>query len=119
METTTVNDDGKLVRDRIPEIIRESGREPQIRYLVGGELLVALGKKLVEEAQEAAEAISCRKDLVEELADVREVMTALMSTHGITHQEVDDAAITKARRRGAFDSGVWLATPSPAHGSTE
>ncbi len=65
---------------------------------------------MIEEAQEAAEAIGSRAGLVEELADLREVMAALMSTHCITDQEVAEAAAVKLEQRGAFDSGVWLVT---------
>ena len=109
METILVNDDGKLVRDRIPELIRQSGREPEIRHLVGDDLVAALAKKLVEEAHEAAEAIGSRDHLIEELADVREVMSALMATQGITDQDVAVAAAAKALNPGAFEDGVWLA----------
>jgi hypothetical protein len=49
---------------------------------------------------------------VEELADVREVMVALMAAlmaaRGITDQEVAKAAAAKLEQRGAFDSGVRL-----------
>ena len=109
METILVNDDGKLVRDRIPELIRQSGREPEVRHLVGDDLVAALAKKLVEEAHEAAEAIGSRDHLIEELADVREVMLAIMATQGITDQDVAVAAAAKALNRGAFEDGVWLA----------
>ena len=34
--------EGKLVRDLIPDIIRESGRPADVRYLSGAELLTAL-----------------------------------------------------------------------------
>lgn len=106
-----MNNEGKLVRDLIPDFIRASGREPQVRHLVGDELIAALGAKLVEEAQEAADVVGSRDDLVQELADVREVMAALMTVRGITEQEVADAAAAKARDRGAFASGVWLGSP--------
>lgn len=114
MEATTVNDDGKLVRDRIPELIRQSGRKPDVRHLVGDALAAALGEKLVEEAREAADAVGSRGHLVEELADVREVMVALMAARGITDKEVAEAAIGKVQERGAFDSGSWLVSPVPA-----
>ena len=57
--------DWKLVRDLIPDIIRKSGRDPEIRQLGGDELIAALGAKLVEEAQEAADVVGIRDDLVE------------------------------------------------------
>ena len=99
---------GKLVRDLIPDLIRQSGRTVEVRYLTGDELIAALGAKLVEEAQEAAEVVHSRTDLVEELADVREVIAALMATAGITDHEVANAAVSKAEKRGAFRSGTWL-----------
>jgi predicted house-cleaning noncanonical NTP pyrophosphatase (MazG superfamily) len=108
MEATTVNESGKLVRDLIPDLIRQSGREPHVRCLVGEELVTALGAKLIEEAQEAAEVVGSRKDLVDELADLREVMTALMAVLKIGDQEVAEAAEAKREQRGAFASGYWL-----------
>ncbi len=100
--------DGKLVRDLIPDLIRQSGRTIEVRYLTGDELMAALGAKLIEEAKEAAEAVRSRKDLVEELADVHEVIAALMAAGEITDREVADAVVAKAQERGAFHSGAWL-----------
>jgi predicted house-cleaning noncanonical NTP pyrophosphatase (MazG superfamily) len=51
-----------------------------------------------------------RDALVEELADVSEVMMALMALHGIEQQEVIDAAQEKVSRRGRFETGAWLTT---------
>ena len=68
---------------------------------------------MVEEAKEAAQVVGSREDLVEELADVREVMAALMAARGITDRDVAEAAAAKVLRRGAFDSGVWLISPVP------
>lgn len=104
--------DGKLVRDLIPDLIRQSGRTVDVRYLAGDELLAALGAKLVEEAKEAAVVVRRRADLVEELADVREVIAALMAAGGITDQEVVEAGVAKAQERGAFRSGAWLDSSS-------
>jgi len=104
--------DGKLVRDLIPDLIRQSGRTVEVRYLTGDELKAALGAKLIEEAQEAAEVVHSRKDLVEELADVREVVAALMSAGGITEHEVAERAVVKAQERGSFRSGAWLDSSS-------
>jgi len=101
---------GKLVRDLVPELIRESGRYPQVRHLSGRELMDALAAKLQEEAREAAEAIVDRDHLLEELADVYEVMQALMALHGIQWRDVVGEADTKAQRRGRFETGAWLTT---------
>lgn len=70
--------EGKLVRDLIPEIIRKSGRHAEVRYLSGAELVGALVAKLCEEAQGVRQAVDDRDLLVEELADLTEVISALM-----------------------------------------
>ncbi|MEP0772451.1 nucleoside triphosphate pyrophosphohydrolase [Coleofasciculus sp. FACHB-SPT36] len=56
----------KLVRDRIPEIIHQAGRECKVQVMSEAEYHQALRDKLIEEAQEAAEATA--QDLVKELA---------------------------------------------------
>lgn len=102
--------EGKLVRDLIPDIIRESGRPADVRYLSGAELLTALAAKLIEEAAEAAGAVDDRDALVEELADVTEVMAAQMALRGIGQQEVFHAAMVKASARGRFETGAWMSS---------
>lgn len=106
--------DGKLVRDLIPAIIKASGKQPEIRYLRGDDLINALAAKLCEEANEVAGALPDTKNLIEELADLREVMSALMSLTGITERDVIETAEAKAHARGRFEAGAWLVTGSPA-----
>ena len=60
----------KLVRDRIPDIIRQSGSECATETFSPDEFRRALRDKLVEEAREAANASD--DDLLIELADVEE-----------------------------------------------
>lgn len=74
--------EGKLVRDRIPELIRQSGRNPNVGHISGDDLVRALGAKLIEEAQEAAAALTNRDELIEELADLTEVIAAVMKIRG-------------------------------------
>jgi predicted house-cleaning noncanonical NTP pyrophosphatase (MazG superfamily) len=101
--------DGKLVRDKIPELIRQSGRHIEVRYLSGEQLTDGLAAKLIEEAHEAAEAVGNRYALIEELADLTEVISALTALLGIDPEEIDRAAQRKAQERGGFDSGAWVA----------
>ena len=58
----------KLVRDRIPAIIAESGRQCRTTTLTGPAYRSALLAKLVEEAQEVQAASP--EELPTELADV-------------------------------------------------
>ena len=59
----------KLVRDRIPEIINESGRHCSVRVLDDAEYYIELKRKLVEEVDEFLAETN-----LEELADILEVI---------------------------------------------
>ena len=67
----------KLIRDRIPKIIRQAGRECEIKTMSQSEYHQALLNKLIEEAKEAAEAKP--DNLVEELADIYEVIDVILA----------------------------------------
>lgn len=60
---------GKLVRDRIPEIIKNDGKMPIMEILSDEEYLKELDKKLSEEVAEYQADKS-----IEEMADILEVV---------------------------------------------
>lgn len=97
---------GKLVRDRIPEIIRESGRDPVVSVLEDAQYSAALEEKLREEVDELLSA--AESDRLEEAADIYEVLNALVGLLGASMQEVKDLAEAKRASRGGFDSRLWL-----------
>ena len=47
----------KLVRDKIPQIIREVGKQPFTRKIQGDELRQAIAAKIIEEAYELFKAL--------------------------------------------------------------
>ena len=96
----------KLVRDRIPEIIRNSGNQCKTTTLSNLDYIEALREKLVEEAKEATTASP--EDLPQELADVMEVMDALMAATGIEPEKVREIQKEKRSQRGGFDNRVKL-----------
>jgi predicted house-cleaning noncanonical NTP pyrophosphatase (MazG superfamily) len=102
---------GKLVRDRIPEIIRSTGRTPEVRVLEGDELLMALFSKLEEEAHELRTAP--RAERIEELADILEVIHTLARKFGLDMAELERADDAKRAERGGFDGGLWLVSRIP------
>lgn len=97
---------GKLVRDRIPEIMRARGIEPDTRVLEEPEYLHSLFDKLMEEAEELRSADP--SDRPEEAADVYEVLLAIATTMGLTMADIAVAAEDKRRQRGGFADRVWL-----------
>jgi predicted house-cleaning noncanonical NTP pyrophosphatase (MazG superfamily) len=92
----------KLVRDRIPEIIRKDGREPIVTVLKGRKLTQALEEKLVEEHEEYIESRS-----VEELADMAEVLFSLAKVKGVSEEDFIKTVEEKRLRVGGFDEGLY------------
>ena len=95
----------KLVRDRIPEIIREAGKVPVTRFVTDKmELQLRLIDKLAEEMQEYRESAS-----VEEIADILEVLQALVEqVHGLSWEQVREIQGRKWEGRGGFRDGIVL-----------
>ena len=98
---------GKLVRDRIPEIIAREGREPVTLQLNGEQLLIALREKLKEEVAELL-AAGDREAATEELADVYEVLEAFAERMGIAPDELAKLKDHKRAERGGFEEGIFL-----------
>ena len=96
----------KLVRDKIPEIIKGKGEEPLTRILGDEEYKAELEKKLKEECAEVLGASG--KDRVEELADVFEILKALAKLENSDIEEVFKIAKEKAEKRGAFEQKIFL-----------
>jgi predicted house-cleaning noncanonical NTP pyrophosphatase (MazG superfamily) len=96
----------KLVRDKIPAIIQAAGHQPSTRILDERDYQTALLAKLLEEAQEAHAAPA--QDLASELADVLEVLQALVASQGVTWDELLSLAARKRAERGGFDDRIYL-----------
>ena len=93
----------KLVRDRIPEIIRENDETPVTHAADGAEFRERLREKLCEEAAEFRESGDS-----EELADVLAVLAAIRDAEGIADAELERLREAKAEERGGFEEGVVL-----------
>lgn len=97
----------KLVRDRIPEIIENTGKNFSTRVLDTREYIKELKKKSFEELQEYVETNN-NEDAIEELADVLEIIHALAEYHGATIEEVEEVRKQKAEKRGGFKEKIFL-----------
>jgi len=96
----------KLVRDYIPQIIRQSGHQCNITILSEAEFSQALREKLLEEAQEVAGASP--QGLVSELADLQEVIDAILALYGISRDDVLTEQRQKRAERGGFEQRIRL-----------
>jgi predicted house-cleaning noncanonical NTP pyrophosphatase (MazG superfamily) len=97
----------KLVRDRIPEIIKRRGERAEMQQLSSDALLTALRQKLVEEGFEALDAQG-GEEVIGELADVQEVLIASCNALRIPMNELEAEREEKRQRRGGFDKGIML-----------
>lgn len=129
----------KLVRDKIPEIIkrqdsevvwskvgddirrRESNIDVKYRILDDEELKKAAIAKLIEEAQELG-AAKTMDEVAEELADIFEVCDLLLDIHrpkDITaydfEWDIAARAGSKAIEKGRFDRRIFLEEVSITH----
>ena len=96
----------KLVRDRIPEIIVAEGRDYATEIMEDAEYRQALLAKLVEEAQEAAQAEP--GELVKELADLYEVIDALLMAFDLDEDAILALQEKLRDERGGFKQRIKL-----------
>lgn len=93
----------KLVRDNIPEIIRNNNETPITKTLNNDEYLIELRTKLQEEVDEFLESND-----IAELADILEVIDALSTANNSSLNEVMDIKIRKAEKNGKFENKIFL-----------
>ena len=93
----------KLVRDRIPEIIEADGKTCVCETLSDEDYLSLLDQKLNEELAEYQESKS-----LEELADLLEVMQAVVKGRGWTMEQLESLRAEKAAKRGGFEKKLLL-----------
>ena len=88
----------KLVRDRIPEIITEAGKDFSVTQVRGDRLQDYAMKKLQEEVQEFVE-----NPCAEEAADIMEVFHFICNRMGIKDSEIMAQSTSKRLLRGGFE----------------
>lgn len=93
----------KLVRDRIPEMIRQQGFTPITQRLNADEYLSELHRKLREETEEYLSDQSA-----EEIADILEVIEAICVTKGFSQEEIRRIKAEKYTKRGGFNERIYL-----------
>ncbi len=96
----------KLIRDEIPEKIKEAGGDYGVRVLGKAEFEKELKKKLVEESKELAKA--SKEELLNELADVLELIKSIASNNKTSFSKVEKFQEEKRKKRGAFKKKLFL-----------
>ena len=93
----------KLVRDKIPEIIKEDGETPKVRIAEKDELDKLLREKIVEEAKEFLHSGD-----TEELVDIQEAIDALLKLRKADPALIEIQRHSKLLVRGGFTKGYVL-----------
>lgn len=93
----------KLVRDRIPDIIRAKGESCVTHVADDAEYEIKLFEKLREEAEELI-----RDKSIGEIADVLEVIDAIAEFKGFPKKEVETVKQKKFGERGGFSDRIIL-----------
>ncbi len=106
----------KLVRDKMIDIYKHDVEERisaggySVRYMEKEETLERLKDKLLEEAKEVFEAYgeNDKSHLKEEIADVIEVIDAILYHNNIELKEVLALRDAKKEKKGGFETGLFL-----------
>lgn len=93
----------KLVRDKIPQIIEQDGKQVKIEKLKSNNLIKVLNQKLDEELAEYKE-----NEEIEELADLVEVIYGILNHRGVSISEFESIRENKNNERGSFNEGILL-----------
>lgn len=96
----------KLIRDKIPEIIKANEGKYEIRILDDKEFEKELKNKLLEEVNEL---VSAKKgEELNELADILEITKSLSSHFKISFNKLQKYQLEKRRKRGGFKKKIFL-----------
>jgi len=97
----------KLIRDKIPQIIRSAGWTPKIKTLSKKEYFKELRKKVLEEAKELIQAKD-GEDVINEVVDIQELIDSLLSEIHLTKLQLKKKQGVKNKKRGAFKKRLFL-----------
>lgn len=97
----------KLIRDSIPERIRESGADFGVKELSDEEFEKELVKKVEEEASALPKART-KEELVSELGDVLDVIDEIKKLKGISEEELAASRAKEFERKGGFAKRLFL-----------
>lgn len=96
----------KLIRDFIPEILKSKGIVMHTRVMEPEEFIQRLKDKLLEESEEVRQTKNS-DELLEELADVMEIMHTLAAAEGLSMELIEKKRAEKQHLRGGFADRLY------------
>jgi len=78
-----------------------------MKVLEPSEHEIEIKRKLIEELMEYQET-SNNEDAIEELADLLELIYAVLPMHGSSMEDLEKVRLAKREKRGGFEKGYFL-----------
>ena len=97
----------KLIRDKIPQIIKDDGWTPKTRILNIEGFRRELKKKVLEEAKELIKAEE-KDEIIDEIVDIQEIVDTLIKEYGLTKSTIRTRQKKKNKKRGGFKKRLFL-----------
>ncbi|MDZ7760176.1 MAG: DEAD/DEAH box helicase family protein [Desulfovermiculus sp.] len=100
----------KLVRDKIPSIIRDNDHQPTGSNLSGQDLTQAANQKLLEAVYELFTEVQIGEEssVLKESADVLEVVLTILKQLGYSFDDLISEMERRREQKGGFEQGLFL-----------
>lgn len=101
----------KLIRDKLLIEYEKNNQKAEIASLSMEEHTKALANKLIEEAYEVKREIDknvINDKIIEEIADVQQVIDDLVYLCGLTKDQIEEARLSKFDKKGGFKNGTYV-----------
>jgi len=106
----------KLWRDKAIDLLEKMGSKIHWKRLDDSAFDQEIRVKLLEESEEVKKAVS-KQELIEELADVYDILDTILKLHDIDKTEVEKSQAKKNQSRGGFDGRKYVTIAEHAPGS--
>ena len=93
----------KLVRDKIPDIIKKNGQKPICHIANDEEYKEALLKKLDEEVKEFQHDKTAM-----EIGDMMDILDAISDVFNFSKEDIEKERVKKNQERGSFSKRIIL-----------
>jgi predicted house-cleaning noncanonical NTP pyrophosphatase (MazG superfamily) len=102
--------EGKLVRDKLPDVIRAEKHIVKTLKLDNAQLATYILEKMPEEIAEIKEALGGgdKSEVADEIADLQTLIDSLVEIVGIDKADVDKIKQKKTGKKGAFINGAYI-----------
>jgi len=98
----------KLIRDKLRIEYERMNQKATYRKLSSSEFFEALKQKLIEEVKEIQP--TDRDSVVNELADVYQVIEEMIKVYDIAPEEIQKVKATKLKKKGGFSEALFVET---------